>query len=330
VTTSFDAYNVELDTLHSSSDGQKYPTRFDTINSRYSKKYFGMIKGIALNTLVINGLPANLEVFGSNNHESHYVFDLLYNNLTKLDPKIHSTDTHGTNRVNFAILDIFGYQFAPRYKSFPKEAAKLVGFKKSSKYPDKYLIKPCRKLNEQAFIDGWDMFQRIIASLALRTTTQSNMIRKLSSFNRMNEGLLAFIEYNDLIKSIFMLDYIHLTNFKQNIQTVLNRGEGYHRLRKNVAYAHDDKFQVHSQAEQIVWSECSRLIANAIIYYNTYLLSQLLRKHLAEGNKKLLKTIRDVSPIAWLHTNLHGLYQFKNVKVDIDWEVMLKDIKIME
>ena len=210
----FDAYNVEPNTLHSSSDGQKFPTRFDTINSRYSSKYFGMIKGIALDTLVINGLPANLKVFGSNDHESHYVFDLLYNNQTKLNPTIHSTDTHGTNRVNFAILDIFGYQFAPRYKSFTKEAAKLVGFKKPSQYPKKYLIKPCRKLNEQAFIDNWEEFQRIIASLALRTTTQSTIVRKLSSYNRINDALLAFIEYNDLIKSIFMLDYIHLSNFK--------------------------------------------------------------------------------------------------------------------
>jgi len=145
----------------------------------------------------------------------------------------------------------------------------------------------------------------------------------------MNEGLLAFIEYNDLRKSIFMLNYIHLTNFKQNIQTVLNRGEGYHRLRKNVSYAHDGKFQVHSQAEQIIWSECTRLIANAIIYYNTYLLSKLLKKYAAEGNEKMIQIIRGVSPIAWLHINLHGLFRFKNVKVDINWEEMLKDINIM-
>ncbi|WP_458294734.1 Tn3 family transposase [Enterobacter cloacae] len=26
-----------------------------------------------------------------------------------------STDTHGVNHVNFALLDLFGYQFAPRY-----------------------------------------------------------------------------------------------------------------------------------------------------------------------------------------------------------------------
>lgn len=54
-----------------------------------------------------------------------------------------------------------------------------------------------------------------------------------------------------------MLDYIHLSNFKCNIQTVLKRGEGYHRLIKNISYADDGKFKVHSQAEQIIWSECT-------------------------------------------------------------------------
>ena len=29
--------------------------------------------------------------------------------------KVYSTDTHGTNKVHFAILSLFGYQFAPRY-----------------------------------------------------------------------------------------------------------------------------------------------------------------------------------------------------------------------
>ena len=136
--------------------------------------------------------------------------------------------------------------------------------------------------------------------------------------------------FNDLIKSIFMLDYIHLTNFKRNIQTVLNRGEGYHRLRKNISYAHDGKFQVHSQAQQIVWSECTRLIANAIIFYNTYLLSQLLKKYSAEGNEKLIQIIKDMSPIAWLHINLHGLYRLRNRNVIIDWEAIIKDIKVVD
>jgi TnpA family transposase len=324
----FDSYNVEPETIHSSSDGQKYSTRFDTFNARYSPKYFGLGKGISLNTMVLNNVPVHAKIFGSNDHESHYVLDLIYNNPTKLRPSIHSTDTHGTNQVNFALLDIFGYQFAPRYKKFAKEIEKLVGFKKPSQYSKKYLFRPCRMINEQVIIDQWDMFQRIIASLALKTTTQSTIVRKLSSFQRVNQYHQAFIEYNDIIKSIFMLDYAHLKNFKNNIQTVLNRGEGYQRLRKNVSYAHDGKFQVHSQAEQNIWSECTRLISNAIIYYNTFLLSQLLEKYQTEGNHKKVELIKGISPIAWQHINLHGLYQFRDVQVDIDWEVVIKSIKI--
>jgi TnpA family transposase len=58
---------------------------------------------------VANHVPLNARIIGANEHESHYVFDLLYNNTTDIQPSIHSTDTHGTNEVNFAILAFFGY-----------------------------------------------------------------------------------------------------------------------------------------------------------------------------------------------------------------------------
>ena len=55
---------------------------------------------------------------GADEHESHFVFAILFNNSTDIQPEIHSTDTHGTNEVNFALLHIFRYQFAPHYKGF--------------------------------------------------------------------------------------------------------------------------------------------------------------------------------------------------------------------
>ncbi len=36
-------------------------------------------------------------------------------NTSDIIPDVLSTDTHGVNHVNFALLDLFGYQFAPRY-----------------------------------------------------------------------------------------------------------------------------------------------------------------------------------------------------------------------
>ncbi len=153
----FKHYNID-ESLHSSSDGQKKETRIHTINSRHSPKYFGLGKGIVSYNMVANHVPVNARIIGANEHESHYVFDILYNNTTDIQPDIHSTDTHGTNEVNFAILHFFGYQFAPRYKDFhDKVGSSLYGFKHPSQYGD-MLIKPVRKLNTKLIMEEWEIF----------------------------------------------------------------------------------------------------------------------------------------------------------------------------
>lgn len=65
-----------------------------------------------------NHAALNSRVIGSNKQESHYIFDLLQNNTSDIKPDVLSTDTHGTNHVNFVLLDFFGYTFAPGYASF--------------------------------------------------------------------------------------------------------------------------------------------------------------------------------------------------------------------
>ena len=41
------------------------------------------------------------KIIGTHEHESHFVFDLLYNNTSGIKPTRHSTDTHGADQVNF-------------------------------------------------------------------------------------------------------------------------------------------------------------------------------------------------------------------------------------
>jgi TnpA family transposase len=124
-------------TVHSSSDGQKFETRIDTINARHSPKYFGLKKGVVAYTLVANHIPVNAQIIGANEHESHYVFDILFNNTTDIQSDLHSTDTHGANQVNSLILYLFGYQFAPLYADiFEKVSKSLYGFKHPSQYDE--------------------------------------------------------------------------------------------------------------------------------------------------------------------------------------------------
>ena len=212
------------DALHSSSDGQKFETSIHTLNARHSPKYFGLKKGVVSYTLVANNIPINAYIIGANEHESHYVFDILFNNTTDIQPEIHSTDTHGANEVNFALLHLFGYQFAPRYKDlYDKVRTSLVGFKHPSQYGDA-IIRPVRKAQKEFIVSEWDNIQRIIVSLALKATTQSTIVSKLSAYARNNRTKRALWEYDNLIQSLYLLNYIDSASLRQNVQRAVNRG----------------------------------------------------------------------------------------------------------
>ena len=81
-----------------------------------------------------------------------------------------------------------------------------------------------------------------------------------------------------LRRSLHLLNYVDSPQFQRNIQRALNRGESYHKLVRAVAYANGGKLRVRTDQEQQLWSECSRLLANCIIYYNACILSELLER----------------------------------------------------
>ncbi len=322
----FQHYDID-ETLHSSSDGQKFETRLDTLNARHSPKYFGLKKGIVSYTLVANHIPVNARIIGAHEHESHYVFDLLFNNTTDVQPDVHSTDSHGTNEVNFAILHLFNYQFAPRYRDiYDKVSKSLYGFKHPSQY-DQGPIKPIRKINTNFIIDEWENVQRIILSLALKSTTQSIIVGKLSSYARKNKTKRALWEYDNIIKSLYLLDYIDSLPLRRNVQRALNRGENYHKLRRALSYANFGKLRFKTELEQQLWGECSRLLTNCIIYYNASILSNLLEYLESLGDHEQHRAqLLQVSPVAWQHINFHGRYEFSKRPKLIDMNGIIQNL----
>ena len=70
--------------------------------------------------------------------------------------------------MNFALLHLFGYRFAPRYRNFwRKLRTGLYGFKQSSAYAG-CALKPVRHIKESLIQSEWDNIERILLSLALK------------------------------------------------------------------------------------------------------------------------------------------------------------------
>ena len=318
------------DTLHSSSDGQKFETRIHTINARHSPKYFGLKKGVVSYTLVTNHVPVNAEIIGAHDHESHYVFAILFNNTTDIQPTVHSTDTHGTNEVNFAILSLFGYQFAPRYRDiYGKVKEALSGFQHPSPYPPEMVLRPIRKLSPELIVEEWENIQRIMVSLAMKTTTQSIIVRKLSAFARTNKTRRALWEYDNSIRSLYLLDYIDSPPLRRNVQRALNRGENYHQLRRAVSYANFGKLRFKTEQEQQIWGDCARLLTHCIIYYNARLLSQVHKSKEAAEDLQGAALLTQVSPVAWQHLNFYGRYEFRKGPETINMDEIVQELAQM-
>ena len=75
-------------------------------------------------------------------------------------------------------------------------------------------------------------------------------------------------------------------------------------------------------------NQCARLIANAIIYYNSAILSRLLTKYEKTNNAKVLALLTQVSPTAWRHILLNGHYTFQSDGKLIDLDALVAGLKL--
>lgn len=306
----FKYWNIHDNLMHGSVDGQKFETRLHSFIARYSSKYFGVSVGISAYTLCTNHIPVNTRIISSNHHESHFLFDILFNISSNIVIDWLSGDGHSINQINFALLDFIDKQFAPHFKSINTKAKKLCGFKSIKKYKN-LIIKPKKKMDRKAIKKEWDNIQRIISSLLTGETSQHLIASKLSSHKRKNKTKEALWEYDNILMSIYMLKFINDPMIRLNVRRALNRGEAYHQLRRTIANVHGRKFRGRNDREIEMWNECARLMSNCMIYYNAKVLNAMLLKFQKEGNEKLIGQLKYISPVAWIHINLYGYYMFE-------------------
>jgi hypothetical protein len=69
------------------------------------------------------------------------------------------------------------------------------------------------------------------------------------------------------------------------------------------------------------------LICNAIVYYNSAILSRLQERLEAEGNKDI-EALTRISPVAWQHILLNGHYTFQSSNETIDLDALVAGLKL--
>jgi TnpA family transposase len=316
----FPFYSLDLALLYSAVDGQKFEVKNETTKARNSKKYFGKVKGVVAYTLLASQIPLQLELISPHDHESYYVFDIWYSNTTNIIPEVVTGDMHCINKGNFAIMHWFGAQLYPRFTNLQDQLKHLYCSPGTLKQYEDFLIKPIGEIDRQLIEEEWPNLSRIIVTLGLKEISQSILVKKLCNLSISNKTRKALFEYDKLIRSIYTLKYLRDPKLQKNVHRSQNRIESYQQLRGAIAQAYGKK-QLSGKTDTAISisNECGRLIANAIIYYNSAILSKMKDKFEAEGNTKGLELLKKISPVAWQHINFMGHYLFsEDFYLDLD------------
>lgn len=112
------------------------------------------------------------------------------------------TSTAG-NTFNFAVLDAFGYQFAPRYAKFKHRFQAHFKIDPSAR-SDRFLAAK-KMIDWQLILDEWDNIIQILVSLDQRNATQALLVKKLCGYKKY-KTLKALSEYSRAFQLIYLLD----------------------------------------------------------------------------------------------------------------------------
>jgi TnpA family transposase len=308
----FPHYSFDMDALYGSVDGQKLSMERPTVKARSSRKYFGRGKGVVAYTLLCNHISLQSWLIGAHEFEAHHVFDIWYRNTSEIVPTVITGDMHSVNKANFALLSWFGLRFEPRFTDLKAQLKQLYCADDPSLY-DKCLIRPVGQIDRQVIEKEKVNIDQIVATLGLKEMTQGTLIRKLCTYTQPNPTRRAIFEFDKLVRSIYTLRYLRDPQVERNVHRSQNRIESYHQLRSAIAQVGGKKELVgKTDIEVEISNQCARLIANAIIYYNSAILSRLLDKYGGSPNLEILALLKKISPVAWRHILLNGHYTFRD------------------
>jgi hypothetical protein len=95
-------------------------------------------------------------------------------------------------------------------------------------------------------------------------------------------------------------------------------------LCRAISHAGFGKLRFKTEYEQELWAECSRLIANCIIFYNASILSRLLEHQERTRDMQGAEATKKVSPNAWQHINLQGRFEFQKAPDALNVDTIIR------
>lgn len=291
----------------SSSDAQRFKIRADSLLAAYYPRYYGYYeKAIGIYTHVSDQYSVySTKVISCNPREALYVLDGLLENNTILKIREHTTDTHGYTEIVFALCYLLGYYFMPRIRDLKDQ--QLYRIDRNANYS---VFAPL--LSKTADLDiieeQWDNMVHVAQSLKERTAPAHIIVQRLTNSFPSDRLSKAFTNLGRIIKTEYILRYITDRDVRRTVQLQLNKGEYRHKLPRWIFFANQGEFTTGDYEEIMNKASALSLVSNAILYWNTSKISNIVVGLRKQGETVDDDTLTHISLLPYKHVLPNGTY----------------------
>jgi TnpA family transposase len=291
----------------SSSDGQRFRLRADSLLASYYPRYYGYYdKAIGIYTHVSDQYSVfNTKVISCSPREALYVLDGLLENNTILQPKAHTTDTHGYTEIIFALCNLLGFYFMPRIRDLKKQQ-----LYKPDKNIAADIFSPLLKksVNLNLIAEQWDAMIRVTISLKNKTVPAHLIVERLTNSSPSDRLSRAFTDFGRLIKTQYILRYISDPELRRTVRIQLNKGEYRHKLPRWIFFANQGIFNTSDFEEIMNKASCLSLVSNCILYWNTKKIGKIIDQLKRQGEEIDEEILARISLLPYKHVLPQGTY----------------------
>jgi len=310
-------HTLPLSAMHgtgtlSSSDAQRFGMRASSLLASYYPRYYGYYeKAIGIYTHTSDQYAVySTKVISCSPREALYVLDGLLENNTILHIREHTTDTHGYTEIVFALCHLLGFYFMPRIRDLKDQQLYRV-----DRGVDYGVFAPLLTKTADLTIveEQWDEMLRVALSLKQRTAPAHVIVQRLTNSFPSDRLSKAFTNLGRIIKTQYILRYLTDRDLRQTVQLQLNKGEYRHKLPRRIFFADQGEFTTGDYEEIMNKASCLSLVSNAILYWNTLKITEIVDNLRAQGEDIDKETLAHISLLPFRHVVPNGMYFIEDV-----------------
>lgn len=286
------------------ADGCKFETYENNLLSEYHIRYGGY-GGIAYHHVSDTYIALFTHFIACGVWEAVYILDGLLKNTSDLQPDTLHADTQGQSVPVFGLSYLLGIKLMPRIRNW-----KDYTFVRPSEEAVYAYIDPLFKgaVDWKLIRTHWQDMMRVALSIKVGKLMPSTILRKLSSYSRKNKLYQALRELGQVVRTVFLLQYISDQGLRQQITACTNIVEGLNQFLSWLFFGKDGVITENDPEEQEKRLKYLDVVGCAVTLQNAVDLSWVVQTLSAEGYRLDREALAAISPYITRHVKRFGDY----------------------